>query len=503
MGFAAIVLWVPLAVRISHQSVRNSDNAWEILLGQDLLHGNILLRGWTLTPFTAWTSEVPVYGFAALLFGVREDLLYVTPVLMYAAAVALTAVLAATRLDGLARARAVLITVGLLALPTPYLAYVVLQPGFPHMGTVLLGLASLICAAACAERIRPLAALALVVLLAANVTGDGLAVPDYALPILMAAVLMAAVGGRRSTHLAIAGLATAGLLFGAGARLLPQMLHGFDYVGLDVGLSSPGQALHATRIVTETLTVMLGGRQVPTIGPEELSAIALVAGVALATLFVAWHALRGRGPVELRFLELVLVAAIGGGLAAAVLTTRVQNIFGSRYLVATVLLGIAVFASAVARLPATGWRRAAIAAIAMIAVVRLGVFAAEVEGRPYPQTTLAVRDWLLGRGLTYGYSGYWDADLLTVESNERLTVRAVGVGGGRLAPYLYLARSDWFAPGATEGARFLVLRSGGASLEDNFGVDEQVAARTFGPPDHREVVADYVVLVWDRPIPLT
>ena len=55
----------------------NSDAAAQALQGWDLLHGNLLLRGWYAADVSFYTFEVPVDGLISVVYGLRTDVVHV------------------------------------------------------------------------------------------------------------------------------------------------------------------------------------------------------------------------------------------------------------------------------------------------------------------------------------------------------------------------------------------------------------------------------------------
>jgi hypothetical protein len=67
--------------RLSATFPGGSDGASNALEAWDLLHGNWLLRGWTLTDFSFYTTEMPEYAAAELARGLTPDVLHVAAAL--------------------------------------------------------------------------------------------------------------------------------------------------------------------------------------------------------------------------------------------------------------------------------------------------------------------------------------------------------------------------------------------------------------------------------------
>ena len=76
------------------QSV-NSDAVAQVLQGWEMLHGNLLLRGWALSDVSFYTFEVPVDGLISLIYGFRGDVVHVAAAIEYALLVLLAALVAA------------------------------------------------------------------------------------------------------------------------------------------------------------------------------------------------------------------------------------------------------------------------------------------------------------------------------------------------------------------------------------------------------------------------
>ena len=67
-GLVLMLLWILLAAFYFNISKINSDDINTALQGLDIIHGNYILRGWTLPPDTYYLMETHLYAIL-LLFG--------------------------------------------------------------------------------------------------------------------------------------------------------------------------------------------------------------------------------------------------------------------------------------------------------------------------------------------------------------------------------------------------------------------------------------------------
>jgi hypothetical protein len=81
-------------VRLSATFPGGSDGASNALEAWDLLHGDWLLRGWTLTDVPFYTAELPEYAAVELARGLNPGVLHVAAALTYTLLVLLAALLA-------------------------------------------------------------------------------------------------------------------------------------------------------------------------------------------------------------------------------------------------------------------------------------------------------------------------------------------------------------------------------------------------------------------------
>ncbi|HEY0933325.1 MAG TPA: hypothetical protein VGD91_06215, partial [Trebonia sp.] len=101
---AAVIAGLAVYLRLAQTRAVNSDGAAQALQAWDLLHGNPLLRGWTTSDVSFYTTELPQYALVELARGLRPDVVPTAAALTYTLAVLLAALLAA----GPARGRAAL-----------------------------------------------------------------------------------------------------------------------------------------------------------------------------------------------------------------------------------------------------------------------------------------------------------------------------------------------------------------------------------------------------------
>jgi hypothetical protein len=109
-GFA--ISGVALFLLYLHQSSRtttvNSDGASNALQAWAMLHGNVLLHGWTVSDVSFYTTELPQYVLVEAIRGLRPDVVHICGAMTYTVLVLLAGALAmgreATGLKAIARA---------------------------------------------------------------------------------------------------------------------------------------------------------------------------------------------------------------------------------------------------------------------------------------------------------------------------------------------------------------------------------------------------------------
>ena len=206
VGAAAVGLFV-CYLRLSATFAAGSDGASNALEAWDLLHGNWLLRGWTLTDVSFYTTELPEYALVELARGLRPDVVHLAAAITYTLLVLAAAALARGRASGAEGWARALIAAGIMLAPQLGNGVRVLLAQPDHVGTQVLLLAIFLLVDRGARRWYTVAALW--VLLTAAVVADKIAIVDAAVPLAFAAVLHAiwagtARSGRRADD---AGLA--------------------------------------------------------------------------------------------------------------------------------------------------------------------------------------------------------------------------------------------------------------------------------------------------------
>ncbi len=106
-----------------------------------------------------------------------------------------------------------------------------------------------------------------------------------------------------------------------------------------------------------------------------------------------------------------------------------------------------------------------------------------------------ISDFLYENGLTCGYASFWSASTLTVESRERVKVRAVTYNHELISftPYYWYTKTDWY----TETANFVIIDSNGTFFtRDN-------VLTVFGEPSKIFNYSDFEIFFYDVPISIT
>jgi hypothetical protein len=105
---------------------------------------------------------------------------------------------------------------------------------------------------------------------------------------------------------------------------------------------------------------------------------------------------------------------------------------------------------------------------------------------------------LEGRHLQYGLADYWTASSMTVDSGNKVQIRPVSRGNGRLLVRPWESQASWYDP-AQHDASFVVLRTSPATCP--VGTRDQwqtTVTRAFGPPAETYQVDGFLILVWNH-----
>jgi hypothetical protein len=522
----------------SRTQAANSDSAGMVLQGWDMLHGNLLLRGWFMADVSFYTVEIPVDGLISVLFGLRTDVVHVAAAAEYTLLVLFAALLAA----GSARDRRRgsreawvrgLIAAGIMVAPgeVPGAHVLLLAPDHTAIGVPVL-ITLLVVDRVRPRRLLPVLATALLVglLLIWAQLDDPVAEFGCALPLALAcAAPLAAVPVRRLADrirarrnrpeaaplpwrreaaqrgydfaLVVAAVASYGLtqlaireINRAGGYYLHPIPGGVQFGSVGKQLGTLGQ----------NLMYLFGANFWGTPQPPDFGYLHLVGlAVALLGLLIAvwsWP----RADRVTRALVIAVFAVLAGG-AVSPLT---QPISGTHE-IAIVLPLSAVLAGrcigpwlsgrraaevAPARRTGPGARAARVAAACVLVAAGAGylsVLGYNAAQRSNPGVNQALADWLVAHKLTSGLGGYWDANITSLDSGG--AVRIAPIVDGRYG-YLWVANIAWFDP-KVSSANFIIAhvqRLGpGYDYVGN-------AIGEFGKPAEEYHLGKTVVLVYHR-----
>jgi hypothetical protein len=503
--WAVIAIWVfgviaafACYLQLARTRAVNSDGAGQALQAWDMLHGNLLLHGWLLGDVSYYTTEVPQYLLVELVRGLNQDVVHVAAAMTYTLATLLAALLAKGNSTGRQALVRVLIAVGIMLAPQLVSGVNILLSSPDHIGTsVPVMVVWLILDRAHPRWYVPVIA---GVLLGWAAIADMLVLYIGVLPLVLVCAIRVyrAVAVERKPlasqryDLALAAAALAGA---AAAVLALRVIHargGFYMPSPNAQFVQDGPALiHNLGVAAEGL-LLLGGADFLGLRPTAGNAFTMlhVVGVFLAawgTWLAARRFLRDRDLVDQ-----LLVTGVVVNLAVYVLSTR-ANVISQTHEIAAVL----PFGAALAGRLLAG-RLTAAKLLPLLLVVLLGYLAGlghEISQPPVAAQNQQLTSWLAARHLHTGLSGYWESNVVTLTSGDRVQIRLVKPSGGRLVPGHYESKADWYDPHRNT-ANFVVL-SPGVPGYPGFSSEREVLA-TFGQPARTYHVGSYTILVWNR-----
>jgi hypothetical protein len=196
--------------------------------------------------------------------------------------------------------------------------------------------------------------------------------------------------------------------------------------------------------------------------------------------------------------EVAIIVPFGAALAARVLVRTVRQAKTARDGAPGAASGRVKTARDGAPGAASGRVKAAASAGAVVlaGTVLAGYgagFGYELAQPSAPPANTGLASWLYDHHLTYGLSGYWTSSSVTVNSGQRVKVRALMQY--TLKKDLWMSNADWYNP-RLHYANFVILDS----QPGNFSHWEpyQLVRKYFGVPVRTYRTGPYTIMVWHK-----
>ena len=523
----AVVLFIAY-LRMSRTYPATSDGADQALQGWDMLHGNWLLRGWTMGDVTYYSTEIPQYALIELVRGLGADVVHIAGASTYTLLVLAAGLLArgrATGRDGLIR---LLVAAGIMLAPQFGNATHLLLSQPDHLGTQLpLLLVFLMLDRAPRRWYIPVAAGAVLTWV---IIADRVALLDAVAPLVLvcgARALLAVLRHRRSLasqwyELSLVAASAVSYAAATLAVRLISYLGGYQVLPLAANRAPIGEIPQHIVLTLEGILNVCGAdffhlSNGSLLGPG-LGGLPMAAGIALAAVHLAGVGLAVWGffrafryffdPSDL--ISPVLATAIAVNVTGYALSIVSAGLFDAREILAVLPFG-AVLAG---RMLTGSLARARLGRVRLTPVVTgglAGVLACYLAAlgygaaqSPVPDSMQAVIPWLEAHHLTHGLGTYAESNLITMDSGGHVEIRDVAWRSAGDLPRHFETKSSWDDPRYSY-ANFILTNSadhlgmtGGANRLVSLIPRSAIAALHAGPPAHVYHYKTFTIMVWNH-----
>ncbi|MBV8997266.1 MAG: hypothetical protein JO287_27035 [Pseudonocardiales bacterium] len=480
--------------RLSETHSVVSDGAANALQAWDMLHGNPLLRGWTVSDVSFYTTELPEYMGVELIRGLGPDVVHVAAALTYTLLVLLAGLLAKGRAEGREALVRVVIASGIMIAPqlSPGVLVLLLSPD--HTGTQVPLLVMWLVLDRAPQRWW--VPLIIAVMLTWVQIGDRITLIVAVVPLALVCAVRIGRGLVRrepltsrwyEMSLAVAAVASAGAAWLA-VRVI-GWLGGYAVSPLPTALAALRAIPAHLRLTADGLLVLYGAD----FSGGHPGVAAAFAVVHLAGLALAGWAL---GLALWRFFRLgdlvvqVLAVAIIINLAAFAVSTLPGNAYSFRQIAAVLPLGAVLAGRLLSRRLVRLRLVPALSVILACYVAALGYGAAQPA---VPAQDQALADWLVAHHLQTGLTGK-GANAITLETGGRVQLLVSYFGWSGAAPDIYQSKASRYDR-RLHYANFVVSTTADGTPPV---VPYPIAVADFGRPTRTYHFRDDTIMIWDK-----
>jgi hypothetical protein len=491
----AAILHFLCYLRLSGTQAVTSDGASNALQAWDMLHGNWLLKGWTLTDVSFYTTELPEHILVAVFRGLGPNDVHTAAAVTYTLLVVLAGLLAKgnkTGKEGLVR---VLIASGIMIAPQvgPGAFLLLLSPDHTGTGVPLLLIFLLLDRA---PR-RPWVPVAVGLMLAWAQIGDRLVLTIGVLPIVVVCAVRAyrdLVQRREPAkeHWFDLALAAAAIVsVGVADAFVKIIRHLGGYVAAPLNTTFAPSASWPAHIALAAEGVLgLYGADVTGRSLGFAAAIALVhlAGLALA-VWALGRAIRRFFACDL--ITQVLAVAIVVNLAAYVFSLMPNTFWDNREIANVLPFGAVLAGRLLAEKLIQARLLPTLTAVACCYLVALGYGVTRPQPPAHDQ---ALADWLSAHHLTDGLGSYAEGNSVRLDSHGTIMLVAPTWRAHAVRPGTHEAKASDFDPGQ-HYANFVVTTTQDGPA---FYIPPAWIINAFGQPAHTYHYGVWTIMTWNK-----
>ena len=490
IGLCLCYLHVSRTVGVSSDGASNALQAWA------MLHGNPLLRGWTVTDVSFYTTELPEYMLVEHFRGLNADVLHVSAAISYTLVVLTGGMLARGRAKGREGVVRMLIGAGIMIAPQlgPGVFILVFQPD--HIGTQ----APLLLTWLVLDRFPQRWYVPILVgfMLAWVGVADQLALLIGVAPLAAVSairayqVLVQRREGLRAAWFDLSLLLAAGASAEIASMVVKQIGRhgGFAVLPVANALAPITEMSAHSWLAVESVFGLYGADFFGISSPGLDAGIAFLhlVGLALAA-WGLWLVIRRFFSCEDRIAQ-ILALGILINVAAYLLSTTPTTYWSAREM-AGVLPAGAVLAGRMLGARFLTFRL--VPAMAVVLACYLAALGYTVAQPARPAISQDLADWLAAHHLTYGLSSYGLGNATTLASGGAVSVRSVSFRNKNAAPGPDEFDQTWYDP-RIHDANFVVLMNPPVPLDQ---IATWEALDAFGRPTRVYDFGPYVIMTYD------
>jgi hypothetical protein len=492
---AGIVLFL-CYLRVSGTQSISSDGGSNALEAWDMLHGNLLLHGWTVTDVSFYTTELPEYMLLELIRGMNPALVHTAAAVTYTALVLLAGLVAKGRVTGREGVVRAVIASGIMLAPqlgTPTFT-LLLVPDHVGTGVPMLLIFLVLDRAPRRWYLPPVITLMLIWVLVA----DRLVLAALLAPLLLVCAVrvyraVVILGRPLAAQWFEVSLFAGGVLALGISLLINRLIHhfgGFTLLGLSTHLAKVSALPNTFRLTGQGVLGLYGADffDMP-FGLQMIIAFLHLVGVILAGWAVC-RALRRYFRCEDLIVQ-VLVTGIVVNLAVFAFSNLPYSLWDARNMSPVLAFGAVLAGRLLAGDLLRLRLRSALAVTLACYTAALGFDVAQPQAAAHDQ---ALANWLVAHGFKTGLSTYFESNITTLDSGGRVHLLGVSWGANKSVPRIYQSDVSWYDP-KLHYANFIV----------NTGADKPQAIipsgdwlKAFGPPAKTYQYGPYTILVWNK-----